>query len=68
MLKTDTTDAKEKVVKTKRRPVERKSKSRFVEKYQERILSIRESDEKAAKRKQAKIKSSRKTTKKEDNM
>ena len=67
-LKTETTDAKEKVVKTKRRPVERKSKSRFVEKYQERILSIRESDEKAAKRKQAKIKSSRKTTKKEDNM
>ena len=37
-----------------------KSKSKFAEKYQDRIQSIRESDEKALKRKQAKLKEKRK--------
>jgi len=37
-----------------------KSKSKFAEKYQDRILSIKESDEKALKRKQAKLKEKRK--------
>ena len=48
----------------------RKSKSKFAEKYQDRMMSIRESDEKALKRKQSKLKEkerrekvSKKTTK-----
>ena len=35
---------------------DRKVKSKFAEKYQDRIVSIKESDEKAQKRKQAKTK------------
>ena len=47
-----------KKVKTERKPVNRKSKSKskFAEKYNDRIISIKESDEKAQKRKQAKLK------------
>ena len=54
-LKTESSDGKEKAVKIKKKQAERKTKSKFAEKYKERIVSIRESDEKAAKRKQAKI-------------
>lgn len=47
-----------KKVKTERKTVNRKSKSKskFAEKYNDRIISIKESDEKAQKRKQAKLK------------
>ena len=54
------TQVQEKPVKNKKttQPAKRvrKTKSKFAEKYQERIMSIRESDEKASRRKQAKLK------------
>ena len=54
-LKKETSaDGKEKPVKIKKQVKERRTPSKFKEKYQERILSIRESDEKAKRRKLAK--------------
>lgn len=58
-LKTQTQEIKEQPAKnkkpTKTAKKSRKTKSKFAEKYQARIMSIRESDEKASKRKQAKL-------------
>ena len=55
-LKTEKAPKNNKIINKNNKNNKIRTKSKFAEKYQERIISIRESDEKAAKKKQAKVK------------